>query len=51
MKRTFPMKKRKLSLFLFVLFVAFMVVGLGLGEYAYVLEKAISICLSCIGIG
>lgn len=28
-----------------------MIVGLSLGEYAYVLEKAISICLSCIGIG
>lgn len=45
------MKKRKLSIVLFVLFVAIMVAGLSLGEYAYVLEKAVSICLSCIGIG
>lgn len=45
------MKRRKLPIFLFVLFVVLMVVGLGLGEYSYVLEKAISICLSCIGIG
>lgn len=45
------MKKRKLSLLLFGLFVVFMIVGLSLGEYASVLEKAISICLSCIGIG
>ena len=45
------MKKRKVSLILFVLFVVIMVVGLGLGEYPSVMEKAISICLSCIGIG
>ena len=45
------MKKKKLPIILFVLFVAIMVVGLSLGEYAYVLEKAVTICLSCIGIG
>jgi len=45
------MKRRKLPLFLFVLFVVIMIAGLSLGEYAYVLEKAITICLSCIGIG
>ena len=45
------MKKRRLPLVLFGLFVVLMIVGLSLGEYAYVLEKAISICLSCIGIG
>ena len=45
------MKRRKLPLFLFVLFVVIMIAGLRLGEYAYVLEKAITICLSCIGIG
>jgi len=44
-------KKRKLPLLLFGLFVIVMIVGLSLGEYAFVLEKAISICLSCIGIG
>jgi hypothetical protein len=45
------MKKRKLPLFLLALFLVIMFVGLSLGEYAYVLEKAVSICLSCIGIG
>ena len=45
------MKRRKLPWILFVLFVAIMIVGLNLDEYTYVLEKAISICLSCIGIG
>jgi hypothetical protein len=45
------MKKRKLPLFLFGLFIVLMIVGLSLGEYPSVLEKAISICLSCIGIG
>lgn len=45
------MKRRKLPILLFGLFVILMIVGLGLGEYPSVLEKAISICLSCIGIG
>jgi hypothetical protein len=45
------MKKRKWALFLFAFFVVLMIAGLSLGEYAYVLEKAVSICLSCIGIG
>jgi hypothetical protein len=44
-------KRRKLPLLLFALFVVIMIAGLSLGEYAYVLEKAITICLSCIGIG
>jgi len=45
------MKKRKTAILLFGLFVVIMIAGLSLGEYAYVLEKAVSICLSCIGIG
>ena len=45
------MKKRKLPIFLLALFLVIMVIGLSLGEYGYVLEKAVSICLSCIGIG
>ena len=45
------MKRRKLPWVLFALFVVIMIAGLGLGEYRYVLEKAVSICLSCIGIG
>jgi hypothetical protein len=43
--------KHKKSLFLFAFFLILMVVGLALGEYARVLEQAITICLSCIGIG
>jgi hypothetical protein len=38
------MKRRKLPLLLFALFVVIMIAGLSLGEYAYVLEKAITIC-------
>jgi len=45
------MKKRKLPIILFILFVVIMIAGLSLGEYSSVLEKAITICLSCIGIG
>jgi hypothetical protein len=45
------MKRRKLPLLLFVLFVVIMIAGLSIGEYSSVLEKAITICLSCIGIG
>jgi hypothetical protein len=45
------MRKRKLPWILLALFAAIMIAGLGLGEYRYVLEKAVSICLSCIGIG
>jgi len=45
------MKRRKLPFFLFALFVILMIVGLSFEEYSSVLEKAISICLSCIGIG
>ena len=43
--------RRKKFIFLFVFFMILMVVGLALGEYARVLEQAITICLSCIGIG
>ncbi len=43
--------RRKKVIFLFAFFVILMVVGLALGEYARVLEQAITVCLSCIGIG
>jgi hypothetical protein len=36
---------------LFVLFAALLVVGLLWGEYKTVLEKAVTVCLDCIGIG
>jgi len=40
----------KISYFLLVLFLILMVIGINLGEVEAVLEKAITICLSCIGI-
>jgi hypothetical protein len=43
--------KRRWSLRLIFLFVALMIAGLAMGEFRSVLEKAITICLDCIGIG
>jgi hypothetical protein len=43
--------KRKLPWILFAASVVLIVVGLKLGEFATVLEKAVTICLDCIGIG
>ncbi|MCX7770586.1 MAG: CD1871A family CXXC motif-containing protein [Proteobacteria bacterium] len=35
----------------FLIFSALFILGINSGEYKSVLEKAIKICLSCIGIG
>jgi hypothetical protein len=43
--------KRKLPWVLLGLFLGLMIVGLLLGEYKMVLEKAVTVCLDCIGIG
>jgi hypothetical protein len=43
--------KRKLPWVLLTIFFALMVAGLLLGEYKMVLEKAVTVCLDCIGIG
>ena len=43
--------KRRLPLILFIVFAALLVVGLLWGEYKTVLEKAVTVCLDCIGIG
>ena len=43
--------KRKLPWVLLTAFLTIMVAGLLLGEYKTVLEKAITVCLDCIGIG
>jgi hypothetical protein len=43
--------KRKLPWFLLATFLALMVAGLLMGEYRTVLEKAVTVCLDCIGIG
>jgi hypothetical protein len=43
--------KRRLPWVLLVLSLAVMTAGLLLGEYRTVLEKAVTVCLDCIGIG
>lgn len=43
--------KRKLPWVLLGLFLGLMIAGLLLGEYKMVLEKAVTVCLDCIGIG
>lgn len=43
--------KRKLPWVLLAVSLGVMVAGLLLGEYRVVLEKAITVCLDCIGIG
>jgi hypothetical protein len=43
--------KRKLPWVLLIAFLTIMVAGLLLGEYETVLEKAVTVCLDCIGIG
>jgi len=43
--------KRRLPFILFIVFAALLVVGLLWGEYKTVLEKAVTVCLDCIGIG
>ncbi len=41
---------RKSGFFLLLLFVIFLVIGINTEEVAAVWEKAVNICLSCIGI-
>lgn len=43
--------KRRLPWILLALSLAVMTAGLLLGEYSKVLEKAVTVCLDCIGIG
>ncbi|MGZ5425467.1 MAG: CD1871A family CXXC motif-containing protein [Candidatus Aminicenantales bacterium] len=43
--------KRRLPWVLLAVSLGVMAVGLLLGEYRTVLEKAITVCLDCIGIG
>ena len=47
----FLKNKRRLTLPLIALGLAFMTLGVLRGEAAIVLKKAIRICLECIGIG
>jgi len=43
--------KRKSWLILAAVSLALITAGLALGEYTSVLQKAITVCLDCIGIG
>jgi len=43
--------KRKFWLILTAVSLALIAAGLALGEYTSVLQKAITVCLDCIGIG
>ncbi len=43
--------KRALRLAVFAAGAAFLAIGLTRGEFADVLQKAVRICLECIGIG
>ncbi len=43
--------KRKWAYVLFFIFILFTLIGLKSGEFASVLEKSITVCLNCIGIG
>jgi hypothetical protein len=43
--------KRRRPILLLALCLAIMTAGLLLGEYKTVLEKAVTVCLDCIGIG
>jgi hypothetical protein len=44
-------KKNIVPFVLIVLFALFLAIGINLGEVSSVLEKAIRVCLSCMGIG
>ncbi|MCL1912468.1 MAG: hypothetical protein FWG10_00960 [Eubacteriaceae bacterium] len=45
------MKKRIITLTLLAVAVLFIVLGISQGDYYSTLQKAVRICLECIGIG
>ncbi|MCX6562523.1 MAG: CD1871A family CXXC motif-containing protein [Candidatus Aminicenantes bacterium] len=45
------MKRRAWAVVLFAVSAALVLVGLTQGEFGSVFEKAVTVCLSCIGIG
>jgi len=49
--RTKKLPTRKLPFVLLLFFVAAVVLGINFGELGAVFEKAVTICLDCIGIG
>ena len=44
-------KSGKGAFFLIVLFIILILIGINTGEVSAVWEKAVSICLSCMGVG
>lgn len=45
------MKKKHLQMLFFGLGILFLAVGISRGEVLVVLQKAMNVCLECIGIG
>jgi len=45
------LKTRKSGFLLLLLFLLFLVIGINAGEVTVVWEKAVNVCLACIGIG
>jgi hypothetical protein len=43
--------KRRVPFILVILFLVLVVIGINLGDVSSVFEKAIRVCLSCMGIG
>ncbi|MEG0129053.1 CD1871A family CXXC motif-containing protein [Clostridium sp.] len=50
-KKINPLKSSRLTISIFLLGLIFIAIGLWRDEHTIVMEKAINICLECIGIG
>lgn len=51
MKQKVPLRSNWITVLLLSIGIAFVAIGIWREEYAVVMEKAIHICLECIGIG
>ncbi len=43
--------RKKFTLFFMILAVAFILTGVFMGQYRDVLNKAVRVCMECVGIG
>ena len=50
-KKTRPKRVRKAPFIIILVFLIMGIVGIMTGEVSRVLEQAVQVCLSCIGIG